>query len=230
MPTAIHYSASAPAKPVPVIVRRGMTIEELLRRAAASVDRGPVRLVSGRFRLEKKGRPLTGTERLVIGMMAMGLALAVWLQARQTPLRAHTGYYQALAGTTALDSSAPRPLAETAWLALGEEWRPATLFACLHPSFWPDDSTDRANALAARLESGLARLAPHGRALSAMTFPTPSPVTLETINGMTLLTCRVAGQLELADGSVVRLTVRLARNERTRRWGIVELSAPPFLP
>jgi hypothetical protein len=207
-----------------------MTIEELLRRATASVDRGPVRLVSGRFRLDKKGRPLTGRERLVIGVMALGLALAVWLQARPSPLGAHTGYYQALAGTTALDSSAPRPLVEAALLALGDEWRPATLFACVHPVFWPGDSTDRANALAKRLESGLAQLATHGRAVSAMAFPTPSPVSSETINGMTLLTCRVAGQLELADGSVVRFTVRLAQDERTRHWGIVELSAPPFLP
>ena len=203
---------------------------ELLRRAAASVDRGQVKLISGRFQPVKKGRPLTRLERGLMLLMAGGLGLAVWLHAQPAPTSAHATFYQSLAFSTRLDSTAPRSFVESALLAIGSDWRPATLFACVHPAFWNNGPMVHPNARANRIEAGLSRLAEHGPALSATAFSTPSPVDSETVNGVAMVTCCVTGQLELTDGAVVRFEARLVQDEQTKHWGIVDLSIPPFVP
>lgn len=230
MPATIHYSKPRPVKPRPVPVRRGLTLNELLRRAAASVDRGPVKLISGRFRPEKKGRALTRTERGLIGLMVGGLGLAVWLHALPAPVTAHTTFYQSLAASTPLGATAPRPYAESALRALGRDWRPATLFACVHPAFWSINPAVGPNARAERVERGLARLAEHGPVVSVLTLPAATSVGTETVGSTEMLAARVSGQLELADGAVVRFTARLVQDGATRRWGFVELVVPGFLP
>jgi len=217
-------------KPRPVPARRGLTLNELLRRAAASVDRGPVKLISGRFRPEQKGRALTWTERGLIGLIVGGLGLAVWLRALPAPVRAHTTFYQSLAASTPLVATAPRPYAESALLALGRDWRPATLFACVQPAFWSINPAGGANALAERVERGLKRLAEHGPAVSVMIFSAPASVEMATVGGADVLAARVNGQLELADGAVVRFSAHLVQDGATRRWGFVELVVPGFLP
>lgn len=163
-------------------------------------------------------------------LMAGGLALAIWLHALPAPLSAHTTYYQSLAATTRLEAGVPRSFAESALRALGTDWRPATLFSCVHPSFWQRGAEVHANTRAARIEQGLARLAEHGPVVSVLTFPATTAVTTESVGGVEALAGQVTGQLELADGTVVRFTVHLVQDATTRRWGLVELSIPGFLP
>ncbi len=230
MQATIHYSIAQPARPRPVPVRHRLTMGELLRRAAASVDRGQVKLITGRFQPVPKGRPLTRLECGLMLLMAGGLGLAVWLHAQPAPLSAHTAYYQSIAMSTRLDSTSPRPYAESALRAIGSDWRPATLFACMHPAFWNNGATVHPNARASRIEAGLTRLAEHGPVLSATAFSTPSPVESQTINGVVVVACRVAGQLEMTDGAVVRFETRLVQDEQTKHWGIIDLSIPPFVP
>ncbi len=230
MPATLHYSAPPPAKPKPVRVRRGLTLEELLRRAVASVDRGPARLISGRFRQVQRGRPLTRLEQGLMMLMAGGLGLAIWLHAQPVPVNAHTTYYQSLTASTRLEAGAPRSFAESALQALGSDWRAATLFACAHPSFWQRGEAVHPNTRVARIEQGLARLAAHGPVVSIMTFPVATAVETETVDGVDVLACRVAGQLELADGAVVRFATHLVQDGSTGRWGMVELAIPDFLP
>jgi hypothetical protein len=230
MQTTIHYSIAQPARPRPVPVRHRLTMGELLRRAAASVDRGQVKLITGHFKPVQKGRSLTRLEYGLMLLITGGLGLAVWLHAQPAPLSAHTAYYQSIAMSTRLDSTSPRPYVESALRAIGSDWRPATLFACLHPAFWNNGAMFHPNARASRIEAGLSRLAEHGSVLSATAFSTPAPVESQTINGVTLVACRVAGQLELADGAVVRFETLLVQDDQTKHWGIVDLSIPPFVP
>ncbi|MSU45667.1 MAG: hypothetical protein EXS42_00705 [Lacunisphaera sp.] len=205
-------------------------MRELLRRAAASVDRGQVKLIPGSFRPVQPGRTLTRLERGLMLLLAGGLGLAVWLYTQSAPISAHAAYYQSLAMTARLDSSSPGAYTESILLASGSDWRPATLFACAHPAFWNHGPAVHPNARARRIEAGLTRLAEHGPVLRAKAFNTPSPVGLETINGVVRITCRVAGQLELADGIVARFAARLVQDGQTKHWGIVDLSIPPFVP
>jgi hypothetical protein len=230
MPATLERPTPRPASSKPGPVRRRLTLEELLRRAAASVERGPVKLISGTFRQVKRGRPLTRIEKGLMMLMAGGLGLSIWLHAQPVPVSAHTTYYQSLAATTRLEAGVPRSFAESALQAVGTDWRAATLFACVHPSFWQRGGAMHPNARAARAERGLARLADHGQIVSVMSFPATTGVETEMIDGVDVLAGQVAGQLELADGTVVRFTAHLVQDAATKRWGLVELSIPGFLP
>ncbi len=121
MSATLPYPATQPAKPRTGPVRRRLTLEELLRRAAASVERGPAKLISGTFRQVKRGRPLTRIEKGLMMLMAGGLGLSIWLHAQPAPVSAHTTYYQSLAATTRLEAAAPRSFAESALQALGTD-------------------------------------------------------------------------------------------------------------
>lgn len=230
MPSALEPPTSRPSSAKPGPRRPRLTLEELLRRAAASVERGPAKLITGRFRQVKQGRPLTRNEKGLMILMAVGLGLAVWLHALPAPVSAHTTYYKSLAATTRLEAGAPRSFAESALQALGTDWRAATLFACVHPSFWQRGAAVHPNARAARVEQGLARLAEHGPVVSVLSFPATTGVTTDTVGGVDALAGQVAGQLELADGTVVRFTAHLVQDAATRRWSLVGLSIPGFLP
>ena len=219
-----------PSTNKPGRVRRELTLEQLVRKAAASVDRGDVKLITGRFRPTIRGRPLTRREQGLLLLFAFGLSLAIWLHARPEPVSARTTHLRALALSTRLDTTTPRRFTQSALLAVGKNWRPATLFACLHPAFWDRTPAVHPNRLAQDFEDGLARLSRHGAALSALVFDTPSPFGWETIDGKTTVACRVTGQLELADGVVVRFSARLVQVDKTQHWGILDLSMPPFLP
>jgi hypothetical protein len=59
MPAILHYSTFNPVKPKPVYIRPKSSIHDLLKRAVASVDRGEVDLISGRFLRQKWEQPLT---------------------------------------------------------------------------------------------------------------------------------------------------------------------------
>lgn len=207
-----------------------MTLEELLRRATVSVERGPARLITGTFRAAKNGRALTRGEKGLMMLLAGGLSLAIWLHARPEPVGAHTIHYRSLASSTRLEASAPQTFAESALQAIGSDWRPETFFACTAPAFWEQAPAIHDNARAARIERGLAVLAGHGTLVGLVTFPDPTAVETAAINGVEMLASRVAGQLELADGAVVRFDARLVRDAATRRWGFVALSIPGFLP
>jgi hypothetical protein len=230
MPATLPYSAPSSAKPRPSPVRRRLTLEELLRRAAASVERGPAKLITGTFRQVKRGRPLTRIEKGLMMLMAGGLGLSIWLHAQPVPVSAHTTYYQSLAATTGLEAAAPRTFTESALQSLGADWRAATLFACVHPSFWQRGTAVHPNTRVARVEQGLARLADHGSVVSVLSFPATTGVETETIDGVDVLAGQVAGQLELADGTVVRFTAHLVQDAPTKRWSLAGLSIPGFLP
>jgi hypothetical protein len=224
-PPAPKLAASRPAP----ARRQRMTLEELLRRASAAVERGPAKLIVGRFRATKNGRPLTRVEKGLMILMAVGLSLAIWLHSRPIPVNAHTTFYQTLAATTTLEASAPRTFAESALQAIGRDWQAEAFFACASPAFWQQSPAMHPNARTARIEQGLARLAAHGSILGIMTFPDPTSVGTETIGGQDALASHVAGQLELADGTVVRFAARLVQDGATKRWGLVDLSIPGFL-
>jgi hypothetical protein len=206
-----------------------MTLEELLRRASAAVERGPARLIGGSFRPTKKGRPLTRIEKGLMILMAAGLSLAVWLHARPIPVNAHTVHYQSLAATTSLEAAAPLTFAESALQALGRDWRVETFFTCVSPVFWRQAPAIHPNARTARIEQALARLAAHGPLMAIMTFPDPTSVESATVDGKEALASQVAGQLELADGTVVRFSARLLQDDSSKRWGLVDLVIPGFL-
>jgi hypothetical protein len=207
-----------------------MTLEELLRRAAASVEKGPARLIGGTFRQVKQGRALTRAEKGLLIGMAVGLGVAIWLHALPAPVSAHAAYYRTLAATTRLDATAPRTFAESALQAIGRDWRAETFFTCVAPAFWQEGPAAHPNDRVDRVERGLASLAPHGALISVMSFADPTAVDTEVVAGTETLAARVAGQLELADGTVVRFGARLAQNAATKRWGLVELTIPGFLP
>ena len=205
-------------------------MEELLRRAAASVEQGPAKLILGRFRPALQGRALTRVEKGLMLLLGGGLGLAIWLQALPAPVSAHAAYYQSLAASARLESGTPVALAESALRAIGADWRPAALFASVQPAFWHRGPAAHPNDRAARIEQGLARLAEHGPILSVLAFPAATAVETETAGGVDVLAARVAGQLELADGAVVRFTAHLVQDGSTKQWGLVELAIPEFLP
>ena len=126
----------AKPKPKPVPIRRELPLEDLLRRLAAGGERAAAKLMAGRFRPEQRGRPLTRIEKGLMLLMAGGLGLAIWLHARPVPVSAHTAYYQSIASSTRLDVAAPQTFTESALRALGTDWRATSLFACVHSSFW----------------------------------------------------------------------------------------------
>lgn len=206
-----------------------MSLEELVRRAAVQVEKGPRKII-GTFRHVSRGRALTRVEKALMTLMAGGLGLAIWLQAQPAPVSAHASHYQSLAGTNRIEVTAPRAFAESALQTLGSDWRAATFFACAAPVFWQQGGEVHPNTRVETVEQGLGRLAEHGPILSVQSFPAPTAVETESINGADVVASRVAGQLELADGAVVRFTAHLVQDPATKRWGLVELSIPGFLP
>jgi hypothetical protein len=206
-----------------------MSLEELLRRAAESVEKGPAKIIGGHFRPTKNGRKLTRVEKGLMMLIAAGLAVAIALHALPTPVNAHAAYYRSLAATTKLDATAPRTFAETALQAIGRDWHAQTFFACAAPAFWQEGSVHM-NDRVARVEQGLARLASHGALVSVLSYSDPTSVSTEVIGGVEVLASHVGGQLELADGTVVRFAARLVQDAATKRWALVELSVPGFLP
>lgn len=228
MPVTFPSPATTP--PRPKSARPLVTLEELLRRAAVSVERRPTKLVTGTFRPAKNGRTLTRMEKGLMLLLAGGLGLAIWLHARPEPVSAHATHYRSLAFSTRFEASAPQTFAESALQAVGSDWRPETFFACTAPAFWEQAPAIHDNARAARIEQALAGLAGHGALVGLMAFPDSTAVETAMIGGVDVLAGRVAGQLELADGAVVRFDARLMQDPATRRWGFVDLSIPGFLP
>jgi len=230
MPVTLNYSTFQPPRPKPIRVRYRRSLEEVLKLAAASVERKGRGLNLGRFNPLPQGRPLTRREKIFGLTFAMAFSLAVWIQAQPEPVSAHTVYYQSLARATGRDAPSVQAFLEPAVLAIGSEWKAPALFAQAHPLFWQRTPALHPNALAARVEAGLAGLAAHGAAVRVTVFGVPSLGTLECGDGTSVVTSRVAGQVELADGTVVRLGARLVQDGQTRQWGVVELTLPPFLP
>ena len=66
--------------------------------------------------------------------------------------------------------------------------------------------------------------------MSILSFPAVTGVETETINGVDALAGQVAGQLELADGTVVRFAAHVVQDAATKRWSLAGLSIPGFLP
>lgn len=229
MPATLQSPAPVLAKAKPVRTRPRMSLEELLRRAAESVEKGPAKIIGGKFRPAKNGRPLTRVEKGLMILIGAGLAMAILLHALPTPVNAHAAYYRSLAASTKLEATAPRTFAETALQAIGREWHAEIFFTCVSPAFWQEGST-HVNERVARVERGLAALAPHGAVLSVMSFSDPTSVATEVVGGTEVLASHVGGQLELADGTVVRFAARLVQDATTKRWALVELSIPGFLP
>jgi hypothetical protein len=230
MPVTFPAPVSTPPKPKPVRTRPRLTLEELLRRAAESVEKGPAKLIVGRFRPTKHGRPLTRIEKGLMMLIAGGLGLAIWLHAQPAPVSAHAAYYRSLAATTRVEATVPRTFAETALQAIGRDWHAETFFTCAAPAFWQEGSGLHANDRVARVEQGFANLAAHGALMSVLSFPHPTSVETEVIAGTEVLASHVAGQLELADGTVVRFDAHLAQDPATKRWALVALSIPGFIP
>lgn len=230
MPATLPSPAPTLPQSRPVRTRPRMTLEELLRRAAASVEKGPAKIIGGKFRPTKNGRALTRVEKGLMTLIAGGLGLAIWLHAQPAPVNAHTTFYRSLALSTRLEAAAPQTFTETALRALGRDWHAETFFTCVAPAFWQTGPAMHANERVARVEQGLANLAAHGPLVSVMSFPDPTSVETASIGGADVLASRVAGQLELTDGTVVRFDARLAQDSTTKRWALVSLSIPGFLP
>jgi hypothetical protein len=219
-----------PASPRLVRVRPQKPIDDLLRRIIASVDRGDVKLITGRFRPVKKGRPLTWQDKVVGLVLLAGLGLAIWLHARPAPVSAHATYYRTLALSTGGDVTSARSFVETALGSIGSQWKPGVLFAYAHPLFWDRPVAADPNMLVKGVEDGLARLAVHGSVLSASVFNAPALVTETTPDGGTVLTWTASGQIECSDGAVLRFSARLIQDGKSQKWGIAGLSIPSFLP
>jgi hypothetical protein len=218
-----------PAAPKPRRPRRSEAIEDLLRRASAAVDRKDVRVILGRFRPTKNGRKLTKIEWALMAIFTVGLALLVLVKTAREPVSAHASYYQSLALSLNPEAVSPRAFLESGLLSIGHEWRPASFFAGVHPLYWASDSKRHANERVRAVEEGLGRLGRHGRVLSVTTFGSPAFGNSEIAGRTEVLTFRANGQLELADGTVVRFSARLVQDEANHRWGFLELSLPPLL-
>ena len=238
MPTTLLYPpVSRPTLSTSVLVRRQESLDNLLRRISATVDRGisasvdraSVKLISCHFRPVMKGRLLTRIERGLILLLVGGLSLAIWLHARPAPVSAQATNYQALALSAESVAGTAREYVETALCSIGSQWKPAALFAHAHPLFWDRPTAVDHNMLVKQVENGLARLAVHGSVLSAPIFNTPVLVTETMPDGGTVQTCAVSGQIECADGVVLRFAARLIQNGKSQKWGIADLSVPPFL-
>ncbi|HVZ65736.1 MAG TPA: hypothetical protein VG936_14315 [Lacunisphaera sp.] len=234
MPAPVNYSAvySAPqqAKPRPIRVRYKRTLEEVLKLAVESVDRKAKRLDLGQFNPLPKGRSLTRGEKLMCATFIAGLSLAVWIESRPEPVSAHTSYFESLALSTGGDAPSMQAFAEQAIRAIGKEWRPEALFARVHPMYWQRTPSLHPNALTQRVEAALAGLAAHGPAVGLTIFGPPSFGILERGQGKVATTGRITGQVELADGTVMRLDATLVQDDPSRPWGIAAISLPPFLP
>lgn len=229
MSATLQVSAPPPAKPKPVPGRYRLTLEELVRRAAERVERSPKKIV-GSFRHIARGRPLTRVEKGVMAFMAGGLGLAIWLHAQPAPISAHASYYQSRAASHRIEATAPGAFVESALQGLGRDWHAETFFSEVAPEFWTRGAAMHPNVRVTRVEQGLARLAEHGPLVSALAFAAPTAVATESVNGVDVLAGHVEGQLELADGAVMRFTAHIAQDPATKRWGLVELIVPGFLP
>ncbi len=230
MPVTLNYSTFRTPKPKPIRVRYRHSLEEVLRLAEASVDRKGKGLNLGRFNPLPRGRSLSRAEKILGLAFASAFSLAVWIHARPEPVSAHVGYYQSLAQPAGRDTPSVQVFLESSVLAIGSGWKAPALFARVHPLFWRRTPTLHPNVLAEHVEAGLAGLAAHGAAIRVTVFGTPSLGTMECGDGTVLVTSRVAGQVELADGTVVRLGALLVQDEQTKQWGVGELTLPPFLP
>lgn len=234
MPAPVNYSTlySAPpqAKPRPIRVRYKRTLEEVLKLAVESVDRKAKRLDLGQFSPLPKGRSLTRVEKLMCATFVTALSLAVWIEARPEPVSAHASYFESLALSTGGDAPSMQAFAEQAIRAIGKDWRPDALFARVHPMYWHPTPSIHPNVLTRRVEAALARLAAHGPAVGLTIFGPPTFGTLERDGGKVATTGRLTGQVELADGTVMRLEATLVQDDRSQPWGIAALSLPPFLP
>lgn len=226
----INYSTMEPAKPRPIRVRYKRSLEEVLKQAAASVDRNGKRLNLGWFNPIRKGRPLTRAEKIFGLTIATAFSLAVWIHAQPEPVNAHADHFRSLALTTGRDAPSVQLFTESAVRAIGKEWKAPALFAHTHPLFWERSPVIHPNALVQRMEAGLDRLAGHGPVVSVTVFGTPALGTMDRGDGTEVVTSRVAGQVELSDGTVVRLGALLIQDLQSKQWGIVELMLPPFLP
>lgn len=231
MPVTVNYSAMQTAKPRPIRVRYKRSLEEVLKLAADSVERKGRKLNLGRFNPLPKGRALTRSEKFLGLTVAAAFSLAVWIQARPEPVSAHAGYYQSLALTAGGDATSVQAFAESAVRSIGREWKGPALFTQAHPLFWRRSPALHPDELAKRAEAGLAALAGHGAVIGVTIFGTPALGTLAGGDDTApVVTSRLTGQAELADGTVVRLEVLLAQDEKSKQWGIAALSLPPFLP
>ncbi len=220
----------APAKTRPIRVRYRRSLQELLQLAVASVDRPGGKLDLGRFNPLPQGRHLTRVEKIIGLTFATAFGLAVWIHVLPEPVSAHAGHYRSLALTAGSGSETVQTFVESTVLALGREWKAPVLFAHAHEQFWRRDPAVHPNILAARVEAGLASLAGHGPIMRATVFGRPAFGTRERRDGSVVMTGRVTGQVELADGTVVRLDALLIQDGRTKQWGLAELMLPPFLP
>jgi hypothetical protein len=229
MSATLQISEPPTARPKPAPRRRRLTLEELVRKAAARIEQGPRKIV-GTFRQVRQGRALTRAEKGFMALLAGGLSVAIWLHALPEPVSAHASHFRSLAGTHRIEVTAPRSFAESALQMLGRDWRAGSFFAIAAPALWEQGGAVHPNDRVQRVEQGLARLAAHGAIISLQSFPSPTAVETETIDGTDVLATRVAGQLELADGTVTRFAARLVQDPATKRWGLVELSVPGFLP
>lgn len=226
----LHYSTLRPVQPKPIRVRYKRSLEEVLQQAAASVDRKGKILNLGRFNPLPKGRSLTRFEKVAGLTLATAFTLAIWIHAQPEPVSAHAGYYQSLALTTGTDAPSVQAYVESSVQAVGKEWKAPALFARTHPLFWHRTPAIHPNALALRVEAGLAGLARHGPVVSVTVFGTPALGTMDPGDGTAAVTSRVTGQVELSDGTVVRLEAQLIQDEKSKHWGLVDLTLPPFLP
>lgn len=206
-----------------------MTLEELVRRAAERVERGPKKIV-GTFRHVVRGRALTRVEKGMMAFIAGGLGLAIWLHAQPAPVNAHASYYRSRAATHRIEATAPGAFVESALRELGRDWRAETFFSCAAPAFWTQDAATHPNARVERVEQGLGRLAGHGPVVSVLAFPAPTAVVTESTGDADVLAAHVEGQLEFTDGAVMRFMAHTVQDPATKRWGLVELAIPGFLP
>ncbi|HTL68124.1 MAG TPA: hypothetical protein VL200_10720 [Lacunisphaera sp.] len=232
MPAPVHYSTyqQQQPKPRPIRVRYKRSLEEVLKLALDSVDRKAKRLDLGQFNPLPKGRLLTRGEKTLSVTFVAALGLAVWIQARPEPVSAHASYFESLALSTGSEAPSVQAFAEEAIRTIGREWRAEALFARVHPLFWQQTPDLHPNALTRRVEAAFAGLAAHGPVVGLTIFGAPSVGTLERGNGKVAMTSRLAGQVELADGTVIRLAATLVQDDRSKPWGIAQLSLPPFLP
>jgi len=231
MPAAVNYSAMQIAKPRPIRVRYRRSLEEVLKLAAESVERKGKTLNLGRFNPLPKGRALTKFEKIFGLTFATAFSLAVWIHARPEPVSAHAGYFQSLALSTGMETTSVQTFTESAIRSIGREWKAPALFAHTHPLFWHRAPAVHPNELVKRVEAGLAALSGHGAVIGATVFGTPVLGTMDLGEGIpAAVTSRVSGQAELADGTVVRIEALLVQDEKSKQWGIVNLSLPPFLP
>jgi hypothetical protein len=218
-----------PAKPRPIRVRYRQSLEDVVKRAADSLDRKGKALNLGRFNPLPKGRSLTRKEKISGLALVAAFSLAVWIHARPEPVSAHAGYFQSLALTTSADAPSVQAFAVSTVQAIGKQWAAPALFARVHPLFWQRTPALGPDALVKRMETGLAALAAHGPAVSVTVFGVPALDTMER-GKAAVMTSRVEGQVELSDGTVVRLGARLIQDGKTGQWGVAELTLPPFLP